>query len=441
MNLVLSENKWLRIGSMMIFYIAQGLPIGLFLTGVTSWISENGQSAGAVAAVVATTYMPWSFKFLIAPFMDRYTYLPMGRRRIWLIVSQAVMLAGLAIAAFVGPGPSDLGLIAWVGFAIFCGSAAQDVAVDGLAVDILPDSEQGTASAFMFGGQAVGIAAGAGIGGYLLDHYGSATTFMAFMPLNVFFLLLAIVLRERPGEKLLPWTKGQASAVAQKRHGKGWAAIITLTAKSLIKRDSVVMIVAQAFGRAAGGAFTAFWPIFATTRAGWSTSDYSTMVGTIGLICSVICIGLGSIMVSKLGPRLATVISYGGYGVMALVYLVSPEIAKIGYIFVILSIYWNMTDTLTSLCSNPLRMRLSDKRVAATQFTIYNSLSNLPVPLGASIYAMTQGYGDIVAMPVIIGMILISCIGYRMMHIGGRNEERSDHEQDEQLEELGVAFN
>ncbi len=165
MTLVLSESKTLRIGSMMIFYIAQGLPIGLFLTGITSWISENGQSAGAVAAVVATTYMPWSFKFIIGPFMDRYTYLPMGRRRIWLIVSQAVMLAGLALAAFVGPGPSDLGLIAWVGFAIFCGSAAQDVAVDGLAVDILPDEEQGTASAFMFGGQSVGIASGAAAGG------------------------------------------------------------------------------------------------------------------------------------------------------------------------------------------------------------------------------------------------------------------------------------
>jgi len=46
-TLVLSESKVLRIGSMMIFYIAQGLPIGAFLTGITSWISENGQSAGA----------------------------------------------------------------------------------------------------------------------------------------------------------------------------------------------------------------------------------------------------------------------------------------------------------------------------------------------------------------------------------------------------------
>ncbi len=136
----------------------------------------------------------------------------------------------------------------------------------------------------------------------------------------------------------------------------------------------------------------------------------------------MVCIGLGSFMVSRLGPRLATILSYAGYGIMALVYLAAPDIAKIGYVFVILSIYWNMTDTLTSLASNPLRMRLSDKRVAATQFTIYNSVANLPVPLGASVYAMTQGYGNIVAMPAIIAMIVICCVGYGMMRIGGRRE-------------------
>ncbi len=40
------------------------------------------------------------------------------------------------------------------------------------------------------------------------------------------------------------------------------------------------------------------------------------------------------------------------------------------------------------MCSNPLRMRLRDKRIAATQFiTLYSSLANLPVPLGASLFA------------------------------------------------------
>jgi PAT family beta-lactamase induction signal transducer AmpG len=418
-TLVLSENKTLRIGSMMIFYIAQGLPIGLFLTGVTAWLASNGQPAAAVAAIVGVVYMPWSFKFIIAPLMDRFTYLPMGRRRIWLIASQALMLIGLGIAAFAGPGPDELALIGWVGFAIFCGSAAQDVAVDGLAVDILPDEEQGTASAFMFGGQALGIAGGAAAGGFLLDQFGSTITFLAFMPFNIAFLILALVLRERPGEKLLPWTKGEASAIARERHGRGWADIISITVKSLVKRDS---------GRAVGGAFTAFWPIFATTRADWSTTDYSRMYGIVGLICAVVCMGVASFMVGRLGPRLATIVSYAGYAIMALVYLVAPDIATIGYVFVILSIYWVMTDTLTSSCSNPLRMRLSDKRVAATQFTIYNSLSNLPVPLGASVYATLSGYGDVVVMPVLIGGIIVSCAAYAALRIGGRSEPLTDLE-------------
>ncbi|MBO9580552.1 MAG: hypothetical protein J7498_06640 [Sphingobium sp.] len=68
MNLVLSENRLLRIGSMTIFYIAQGLPISLFLYAINAWLADNGQSAGAVAAIIATVYMPWSFKcFAAAP--------------------------------------------------------------------------------------------------------------------------------------------------------------------------------------------------------------------------------------------------------------------------------------------------------------------------------------------------------------------------------------
>lgn len=422
MTLVLSENKWLRIGSMTIFYIAQGLPIGLFLTAMAAWLAANGQPAGAVAALIATVYMPWSFKFIGAAIMDRYTYLPMGRRRIWLIGSQAVMLAGLSLAAFVAPSPHQVALISWLGFAIFCGSALQDVSVDGMAVDILPEEEQGSVSAFMFGGQALGMAGGAALGGYLLDHYGSGVAFAAFMPLNIFFLLLAVVLRERPGEKLLPWTRGQASNAAIERQSKDWVQIVKLTVQSLIKRDSLFAIFGEGFGRMAGGAFTAFWPIFATTQAGWSTSSYSSMYGTVGLIASVACMGIGSFMVGRLGPRLACLISYCGYALMALVYLLAPQVATIGYVFVILTIFWNATDTLTGVCGNPIRMRLCDQRVAATQFTIYNSFANLVVPFGATIYAVAAGHGNAVVMPVIIFMVVIFVALYSMVRIGGRKE-------------------
>ena len=91
----------------------------------------------------------------------------------------------------------------------------------------------------------------------------------------------------------------------------------------------------------------------------------------------------------------------------------------IGYVFVILSIGRELTDVLTSVSSNPLRMRLSDKRVGATQFTIYNSLSNLPVALGASLFAWTYGAGGLaLVMSILIAMTCASCIIFALMRIG-----------------------
>jgi PAT family beta-lactamase induction signal transducer AmpG len=416
---------------MMVFYVAQGLPLGLFLTAIAAWLASNQMPPAAIASLVATAYLPWSFKFIGAALMDRYTYLPMGRRRAWLIGSQAVILLGLIIAAVAGPAPSDMALITILGVLIFSGGALQDVAVDGLAVDVLKDEEQGSASAFMFGGQSLGMAIGGALGGYLLQHHGASIAFSAFLPFNVAFLILALVLRERPGEKLLPWTKGRASAEALNAHGMPWLRILAITFRSMIKRDSLVLLAASTLGRAVGGAFTAFWPVFATTQAGFSTSSYSGMVATVGLVASVSCMGLGSLLVSRLGPRRATVVTFAGYGLMSLVYLFSPEIAMIGYIFVGLSIFREFTDVLTSISSNPLRMRLSDKRVGATQFTIYNSLSNLPVAFGASLYAWAFGAGGLtLLMSILVAMTVGSCVIFALMRIGDKADHPDEHEDE-----------
>jgi hypothetical protein len=157
------------------------------------------------------------------------------------------------------------------------------------------------------------------------------------------------------------------------------------------------------------------------------TSGYSAMIGTIGLVGSVACMGIGSLMVGKLGPKLATIIAFGGYGLLAMVYIVAPQLAMIGSVFLILSIYLNLTETLSSVCSNPLRMRLSDRRVGATQFTLYNSLSNLPVPLGASLFAWAAGAGGAaVLMPILLCMIVVGGSLFAQLRIG----RPVDHEMD-----------
>ena len=74
---------------------------------------------------------------------------------------------------------------------------------------------------------------------------------------------------------------------------------------------------------------------------------------------------------------------------------------------------------LFSISTNPLRMRLSDKRVAATQFTIYNSLSNLVVPAGAWILAAAMNYGGrSTAMIVVTVFAIAGIIALALLRMG-----------------------
>ncbi len=418
-RLVLSENKKLRLGSMTAFYFAQGLPIGLYLTAVAAWVSKNGASASDVAFLVTTTYLPWSFKFFGAALMDRYTYLAMGRRRIWLIASQFLMFIGLLVAALASPGPGDISVLAYVGFAIFVGSAMQDVAVDGLAVDLLPEEEQGTASAFMFAGQAFGIAIGAALGGTLLARYGSTVTFLGFVPLVGLTCLLAIIVRERTGEKILPWTTGQASPATSMVGSINWLAILKITLVSMVKRDSLFFLAATTVVRTTSGIFVAFWPAYATTKANWSTQDYSAMVAVVGLVVATSGMGLGTLLNAKLGPRRACIFSAGLYIVLGGLLIALPQLGLLWAGLIALYAFSDSTSLLFTISGNPLRMRLSDKRVAATQFTIYNSLGNLPVPAGAYLLAWTtdQG-GQAMTMTAVIGLAIIGMILMSLLRIG-----------------------
>ena len=400
-GMALTENRRLRLATFFLFYFGQGMPAGLTATALPAWLASNGASDAAVGAIVATAYLPWSFKFIIAALMDRYAYLPMGRRRLWLIMAQVLMTAGFLIAALLAPGPHDLQLLGYVTFLVMAGAATQDVAVDGMAVDILADREQGTASAVMFGGQALGMAASGAAVGYLLHHSGSEIAFLAFLPVIALITLFAVVMRERPGERRFPWSNGRTSPENLDKHVGAWLPIFLVTLKSLVKRDSLILIVASSFFRAAGGIITPLIPILATTFVGFTTATYSGTVSSIDLVLAVISIGMGSFLTVRMGPKYSSILVFVVLAAWSVFIMLGRDvwIATAGFLggYVVLSLF----QTLSSVTTNPLRMQLSDPRVAATQFTIYNSLSNLPVSIGATLFAVLGGAK---ALAVVMGV-------------------------------------
>lgn len=158
----LSESLVLRLSAFTALYAAQGLPYGLLSVAVPAHMAERGFSPAAIGSFIGITLLPWSLKLVNGPIMDRWSFLPMGRRRPWVLVAQAGMVVSSVAIAFL-PNPLDhLGWLTALGFAINFFTAFQDVAVDGMAIDIIPVNQQARANGFMWGGKTLGYLRGGG---------------------------------------------------------------------------------------------------------------------------------------------------------------------------------------------------------------------------------------------------------------------------------------
>ena len=160
MPLILSEQRWLRFGAFCAFYFAQGVPIGLLTVAIPAWLAQEGATVGDLAWFTGFVSAPWGFKLVAGPFMDRFKFLPMGFRRPWVMAAQGgLALSFVALAATGDLGLDSLTPLMAIGFVINAFAATQDVAVDGMAIDILPEDERGRANAFMAAGQVAGFSA------------------------------------------------------------------------------------------------------------------------------------------------------------------------------------------------------------------------------------------------------------------------------------------
>lgn len=419
-RMVLTESRPLRLFSFFLLYFGQGLPVGISVIAIPVWLAANGAPDEHVALIAGTAYLPWSFKPIPAFLMDRYAYLPMGRRRLWLFASLLVMFAAFALAAAIAPGVEDIAVLWWITFLLGAGAATQDVAVDGLAVDLLPDREQGPASSFMFGGQTVGRAAAGAGAGTLLYYFGSQVAFLAFLPVIALLAIYVLALRERPGEKRFPWSEGAAAPENIERHVGDWLKILAVTFKSLFKRDSLVLVASAVLQRTAEGILIPLFPILATSVMLYNEANYSQTISSVDFVMALSAIAIGSAITLAIGPKRSAMAVFVIQAAMCAFIVLGRDYWTIGAVFVGLLALQSVCSTLSSITTNPLRMQLSDPRVAATQFTIYNSLSNFPVTFGSvTVFVWLGGSAELAAlMTTAIVLLLVSTVILALIRVG-----------------------
>ena len=264
MNWFLAENRTLRFASFAIYYIAQGLPIGLLSIALPAWLSEQNVAATDIASFFAISGLPWAFKLVAGPIMDRLSFLPMGRRRPWIVGAQLGLLIAMVGLAMVPDPVNNMMLLTWVAFAVNCFAAVQDVAVDGMAIDVLPTDEWGRANSFMAFGQVSGYAASGALSALALIEFG---LFGAGLSITLGLLLIfiwGVVVRERKGERLLPWSKGEALSRSVTLQSDDWTSIFRNLRLVLFLKASLIMIAVTGCWRIAGGIWSVGAPIIVT---------------------------------------------------------------------------------------------------------------------------------------------------------------------------------
>jgi PAT family beta-lactamase induction signal transducer AmpG len=124
---------------------SSGLPLYILFQLVPAWLMEGGVSLTEIG-LFALVGIPYTWKFLWAPFMDRYIPPFLGRRRGWMFACQVALLVSIGTLGMFEPAQS-IEVIAWLAVAVAFFSASQDVVLDAYRREILPDVELGLGSA------------------------------------------------------------------------------------------------------------------------------------------------------------------------------------------------------------------------------------------------------------------------------------------------------
>ncbi len=397
-SLTLSEHRNLRFVMLFLLYVSQGLPFGLIDFALPAWLAQNGASAAAIGGVLAMIILPWTFKLGYAFIMDRYAFLAMGRRRPWIIVGQAGLVAALVTMAFADPGVEQIGVITALAFAMGLASAFQDVAVDGLAVDIMPADEIERVNGYMFGGQAIGTATGAAASGYLIAYHGLPAAVLTLAAIIAAILALVLVVRERPGERLLPWTKGVASQRNIDLHLGAFGPIIRNLFAAMFTRQTLILVPALLAVTAAWGIFLGLAPLFATNILGWEKAVYSGWAGQANLVAGLVCVFFLGVAASHWGARCVFIVGALMASATAAVMVAlqghwtNPALF-IGAVFLFTTLAF-----LRSVTGGSLAMRLCKPAIAATQFAVFMAIFNLGRTAASASLGWLDSLGGLPAM-------------------------------------------
>ena len=288
----------------------------LALTGQTLALrlKDEGLSLTAIG-LFAAVGTPYALKFLWAPVMDR-ARLPLltaafGRRRGWLLVTQALLIGTTLALGFSGPS-ANIGLTAALALTVAFASASQDIVIDAYRVEVLEEHQFAAGAAAIVFGYRVGMLVSGAGALYLASVFAWSTVYAAMAAL-VLVGTATVLLNPEPEMKVTPDSSAREAAVrdwlATRPHlsgrfgaALGWlyVAVVCPFAEFMARPGWVAIllfVVFYKFGDSLAGVMT--FPFL--DDIGFSKIDIANVAKVFGFAATLAGLALGGALMAGAG--------------------------------------------------------------------------------------------------------------------------------------------
>lgn len=182
--------------------LASGMPLFVLTQLVPGWLRVEGVDLSTIGLFAILT-LPYNWKFLWSPLLDRYRPPFLGRRRGWMLIAQLFLLG--SIASFGGIDPTqNLRPVIWMVLATAFFSATLDIVIDGYRRELLPDNELGLGNSIHVNAYRISSLVPGSLAFILADNMSWSTVFSIVAAFMLVGIVATLFFPETGGDEEAP---------------------------------------------------------------------------------------------------------------------------------------------------------------------------------------------------------------------------------------------
>jgi MFS transporter, PAT family, beta-lactamase induction signal transducer AmpG len=344
--------------------LASGMPLYVLIQLVPGWLRSEGVDLATIG-LFSLVALPYTWKFLWAPMLDRFRLPFLGRRRGWTLLTQVLLLLSIAQIGTIDP-TAHLMPVVWLIFATAFFSATQDIVLDAYRRELLADDELGTGNSLFINAYRVSSLVPGSLAFVLADVLPWSAVYMIVALFMTVGIVTTFLVPETSDDRIAPKTLREAVVEP----------FVEFFSRGGVKSGLVILAFMVLYKLGDNMATALQTPFFIDT--GFTLTQIGTVAKFAILGSTIAGAALGGVLMLKLSINKALWI----FGVVQMTSILGYALldvvgANIYVLFAVAS-YEYLGVGLGSVALTAFMAKQTNLRFTATQFALLTSFMAIP---------------------------------------------------------------